>query len=219
MKTDIQLQRDVTHELQWEPSVEAAHVGVAAQAGVVTLTGHVATFAEKHAIERAVQRVEGVKAIAVDLDVRLAPGHQRDDLDIAQAAESAFMWNVMIPDNRIQVKVEKGWVSLAGELDWEYQRRAAEKTVRALTGVTGVSNGLTLKPSVTPSNISQRIREALTRHAEREARHIDVTVSGATVTLHGRVGTLADWSAAQGAAWAAPGVNQVVNDLAVDTHA
>ncbi len=219
MKTDAQLQTDVTHELQWDPFINAAHVGVAAQGGVVTLTGHLDTFAEKSAIERAVQRVEGVKAVAVELDVKLAPSHQRSDSEIAEAIESAFKWNVMIPADRIRVRIEKGWVALTGELEWEYQRRAAEKAVRALTGVVGVSNSITLKPAVTPSNISSRIRDALTRHAEREARNIEVIVSGSTVTLHGRVDTWAEREAAQGAAWAAPGVGLVVNSLTVDAGA
>lgn len=218
MKTDAQLKADVTNELQWEPSVNAAHVGVAARDGVVMLTGHLDTFAEKHAIERAVQRVEGVKAIALELDVKLAPNHQRSDSEIAAAAEAAFKWNVMIPSDRIQVKVERGWVSLGGEVDWDYQRRSAEKAVRALTGVVGVSNAVRLRPVVAPSNISHRIRDALTRHAEREARNIEVTVAGSTVTLRGRVESWAERSAAQGAAWAAPGISAVVNELTVGAH-
>lgn len=218
MKTDAQLKADVTNELQWEPSVNAAHVGVAARDGVVTLTGHLDTFAEKHAIERAVQRVEGVKTIALELDVKLAPNHQRSDSEIAAAADAAFKWNVMIPSDRIQVKVERGWVSLGGEVDWDYQRRSAEKAVRALTGVVGVSNGIRLRPVVAPSNISNRIRDALTRHAEREARNIEVTVAGSTVTLRGRVDSWAERSAAQGAAWAAPGISAVVNELTVGAH-
>lgn len=215
MKTDAQLKTDVTNELQWDPSINAAHVGVAAKDGVVTLTGHLDTFAEKHAIERAVQRVHGVKAVAVELDVKLAPGHQRSDSEIAEAAESAFKWNVMVPADRIQVKVENGWVTLSGQVDWDYQRRNAEKAVRGLTGVVGVSNAITLKPVVTPSDIRSRIQEALKRHAEREARDIDVEVSDSTVTLHGRVGSWAERAAVQGAAWAAPGISRVVNDVKV----
>jgi osmotically-inducible protein OsmY len=215
MKTDAQLKADVSNELQWDPSINAAHVGVVAKDGVVTLTGHLETFAEKHAVERAVQRVEGVKAVAIELDVKLAPNHKRSDSEIAEAAELAFNWSVMIPAERLRVKVEKGWVTLTGELDWEYQRRSAEKAVRALTGVVGVSNLVTLKPMATPANISGRISEALTRHAEREAKKIDIKVTGATVTLGGQVNSWAERVAAQGAAWAAPGINCVVNDLRV----
>lgn len=215
MKTDAQLKIDVTNELQWDPSINAAHVGVAAKGGVVTLTGHLETFAEKFAIERAVQRVQGVKAVAVELDVKLAPGHKRSDSEIAEAAESAFKWNVMIPSDRIQVKVEKGWVTLSGQVDWDYQRSNAEKAVRGLTGVIGVNNTITLKPVVTPSDIRSRIQEALKRHAEREAMDIEVKVSDSTVTLRGRVDSWAERAAVQGAAWAAPGISRVVNDVTV----
>lgn len=215
MKTDAQLKNDVSNELQWDPSVNAAHVGVAARDGVVTLTGHLETYAEKSAVERAVQRVEGVKAVAVELDVKLAPGHVRSDSEIAEAAELAFRWSVTIPADRLRVKVEKGWVTLTGEFDWEFQRRSAEKAVRQLTGVVGVSNLITLKPVVTPANISGRINEALTRHAEREAKKIQVRVHESTVTLSGHVDSWAERVAAQGAAWAAPGITLVVNELKV----
>lgn len=219
MKSDAQLKTDVTRELEWDPSINAAHVGVAANSGVVTLTGHLETFAEKHAIERAVQRVEGVKAVAVELDVKLAPGHKRSDSEIAEAAESAFKWHALIPADRIRVKVEQGWVTLSGEVDWDYQRNSAENAVRWLTGVVGVSNNVTLKPMVTPANISNRIRDALARHAEREAKHIEVIVSGSTVTLRGHVDSWAERQTASGAVWAAPGICQVVNELKVGTPA
>ena len=217
MKTDAQLKKDVTAELEWDPSIDASHVGVAADNGVVTLTGHLNTFAEKFAIERAVQRVQGVKAIAVELDVKLDPGHKRSDSEIATAVQSALLWHALIPAERIQIKVDKGWVTLKGELDWEYQRGSAEKAVRNLTGVVGVSNAITLKPSVTPANVANRIRDALARHAEREAKHIEVMVSGSTVTLRGMVDSWAERDAAMGAAWSAPGVLQVVDDIKVQS--
>ena len=219
MKTDAQLKTDVTSELEWDPAINATHVGVAVKGGVVTLTGHLETFAEKYAIERAVGRVEGVRAVAVELDVKLAPGHKRSDSEIAEAAEASFKWHALLPADRVQVKVEKGRITLSGELDWEYQRTAAEKAVRSLTGVVGVINNLRLKPSVAPANISNRIRDALARHAEREARNIEVVVNGSTVTLRGRVDSWAERAAAQGAAWAAPGISLVVNDLTVGTGA
>jgi osmotically-inducible protein OsmY len=215
MKTDAQLKADVTRELEWDPSINAAHVGVAAKDGVVTLTGHLETFAEKHAVERAAQRVEAVRAVAVELDVKLAPGHQRSDSDIAQAAECAFRWNVLIPAARIGVKVERGWVTLTGEVDWDYQRSSAAKAVRGLTGVVGLSNGITLKPAITPADVSTRIRQALERHAQREAKHVEVIVSGSTVTLRGRVDSWAEREAASGAVWAAPGIGRVINELRV----
>lgn len=215
MKTDAQLKKDVTAELEWDPSINASHVGVAANDGVVTLTGHLETFAEKYAIERAVQRVQGVKAIAVELDVKLEPGHKRSDSEIAQAAESALKWHSLVPADRIQAKVEKGWVTLKGEVDWDYQRQNAEKAVRSLTGVVGISNAITLKARATPDNVATRIRDALTRHAEHEAKHIEVVVNGSVVTLYGTVDSWAERTAAFGAAWSAPGVSSVLNEIKV----
>jgi len=215
MKTDARLKKDVCAELDWDPSINASQVGVVVKDGIVTLTGHLDTYAEKHAIERAVQRVRGVQAIAVELDVKLDPGHRRSDADIAAAAQSAFKWHALIPLDRIQVQVEKGWVTLSGELDWEYQRREAEKAVRSLTGVVGVSNAIKLKPRVTPANLAQRIREALARHAEHESKHIEVGVEGGVVTLRGYVDSWAERAAAAGATWSAPGVSGVVNEIRV----
>ena len=215
MKTDAQLKTDVMNELQWEPSIDATHVGVAVNDGIVTLTGHLDTYAEKFAIEHAVQRVEGVKGVAVELDVKLAPDHQRSDTEIALAAESALKWHALVPKDRIQIKVEHGWLTLSGDVDWEYQRKNACSAVLELTGVVGVSNLISIKPRPASADIANRIREALARHAEREARHIEVTVNGSTVTLHGRVDSWAERAAAHGAAWAAPGVSSLVDKLAV----
>ena len=216
MKTDAQLKLDVSNELEWEPSINATNVGVAVKNGVVTLTGHLDTYAEKYAIERAVQRVQGVKAVAVELDVKLALDHKRSDSEIAAAAESAFTWHGMIPEERVRVKVERGWVTLSGEVDWEYQRRSAYSAVRPLIGVVGVTNNITLKPQITPAQVTNRIRDALARQAEREAKNVEVMVSGAKVTLRGKVHSWAERAAVQGAAWAAPGITQVVNELVVE---
>jgi len=215
MKTDAQLKRDVTAELEWEPSINATHVGVSVNDGVVTLTGHLDTYTEKYAIERAVQRVAGVKAIAVEVDVKLDPGHKRSDSEIAIAAEAALKWHSLVPSDRIQVKVEKGWVTLKGEVDWNYQRESAERAVRPLTGVVGVSNAITLKVTTTPANVATRIHDALARHAEHEAKHIEVVVNGSVVTLRGHVDSWAERTAAYGAAWSAPGVLSVVNEIKV----
>jgi osmotically-inducible protein OsmY len=216
VKTDSQLKKDVESELGWDPSIDATHVGVTVKDGVVTLTGHLETYAEKFAIERVVQRVAGVRAIAVELDVRLDPGHKRTDGELAAAAEAALRWHALVPEDRIKVKVEKGWLTLSGEVDWDYQRTQAVKAVRTLTGVVGVSNNIALKPQVTPANVSQRIRDALARQAEREARNIEVQIDGPVVTLRGKVHSWAERSAAQGAAWSAPGITTVVNRLEVD---
>lgn len=215
MKTDTQLKKDVESELEWDPSVNAAHVGVMVDKGVVTLTGHLETYGEKYLIERAVQRVQGVKALAVELDVKLAPGHKRSDSEIAAAADTALKWHTQVPAERLNVRVEQGWVTLKGDVEWEYQRNAAMQAVRSLTGVLGVTNEIILKPKVLSANVLTRIREALARHAEQEAQRIEVVITGATATLRGTVHSWAERAAAQGAAWSAPGVTSVVNELKV----
>ena len=215
MKTDAQLKKDIGDELEWEPSVNATHIGVSVDRGVVTLTGHIDTYAEKAAIERAVQRVQGVQAIALELDVKLAPNHQRSDTELAQSLQSALQAQALVPASRISMKVEHGWVTLSGEVDWDYQRSNAERTVHQTMGVVGVSNRITLKPRTVPTDVSNRIKDALARQAEREARGIEVSIAGSTATLRGSVHSWAERNAAQGAAWSAPGISLVVNELKV----
>ena len=214
-KTDAQLKQDVVNELEWDPAIDATHIGVAVDKGVVILTGHLHTFAAKHAVEQAVKRVAGVRAYALELDVQLDPKHQRGDAAIAAAIETAFRWHAQIPEDRIQVKVEKGWVTLTGEVDWDYQRHNAELVVRPLTGVVGVVNDITIRQRTAPEFVARRIRDALARYADEEWRGIEVKVDGSTVTLLGQVNSWAERSAVQGAAWAAPGIMQVVNELQV----
>lgn len=216
MKTDTQLKKDVSDELEWDPSINAANIGVAVHNGVVTLSGHIQTFAEKAAIERVVQRIDGVKAMALELDVKLAPGHQRSDTEIAESARVAMQSQALVPADKITLKVEHGWVTLNGEVEWDYQRINAERTAHALLGVVGVTNRITLKSRTVPSDVSNRIRDALARQAEREAKSIDVTVTGSTATLRGSVHSWAERNAAQGAAWAAPGITMVVNEIRVN---
>ncbi|QSI31962.1 BON domain-containing protein [Variovorax sp. RKNM96] len=216
MKTDTQLRNDVQAELNWAPEVKASEVGVIAKDGVVTLTGHLASHAEKYAVERAAQRVHGVKALAVELTVKLPFDNQRTDADIGLAAERALAWNVLVPDDKVRPMIEKGWLTLDGEVEWEYQRSAAENAVRDLMGVTGVSNLVKVKPKVSPADVEKKIHEALSRQAEREANRLAITVDGSQVTLRGTVHSWTDRDAVQGAAWATPGVSVVVNDLLVD---
>lgn len=216
MKSDAQLRSDVVAELSFDPVVTATDVGVIVKDGVVTLTGHPASYAEKFAIERAAQRVKGVKALAIEMNVKLAAGYERTDADIAMAVERAIEWNVLVPDDKIHPMVEKGWVTLSGEVEWEFQRRAAEGAVRNLLGVTGVTNLVIIKPRVTPADVEKKIQEALERQADREARHVEVSVAGTQVTLRGKVGSWAERKAVQGAAWSAPGVASVINNLLVE---
>ncbi|RFO94816.1 OsmY domain-containing protein [Rhodoferax lacus] len=217
MKTDTELQHDIVSELEWDPAIHATQVGVAVKDSVVTLTGHLDTYAEKFAIEKAVSRVQGVKAIALEMDVKLSPNHKRSDTEIATASETALKWHSEIPAHSIQLTVEKGWVTLKGEVNWDYQRQAAAKALRSLTGVVGVSNNIRIKHIVTPANVSIRIHDALARHAEREAKHIDVEVKGDMVTLRGVVDSMAERNAAFGAAWSAPGISNVHNEIRIAT--
>lgn len=217
MKTDALLRKQVLDELDWDPSVQANRVGVSVKDGVVELSGHLDTFAEKQAVERAVQRVAGVRALAVALDVALDPRHQRSDADIAAAVETAFQWHALIPQDRIQVRVEKGTVTLSGEVDWHYQRHDAEVVVQSITGVVGLNNQIQLRPRDGTQYVAQRIHAALARYAEEEAKKIAITVNADTAILRGTVLSLAEREAAQAAAWSAPGISRVVNEIAVQS--
>lgn len=215
MKTDAELRSDVMDELDWDPSINATAIGVIVKDGVVTLTGHLNTFSEKYAVERAVRRVFGVKAIAMELDVKLSSAHKRGDSDIAAAAIHALAWNALVPGNRVTVEVEHGWVTLSGEVDWKYQRDHAEHAVRPLVGVRGLTSNIRVKPQVTSHDVAGRIEAALARQASREARRIQVSADKGIVTLQGKVHSWAEREAAAGAAFAAAGVSEVVNELIV----
>lgn len=215
MKTDMQLKTDVIDELAWDPAVNAAGIGVMVKDGVVTLTGHLDHFAEKHAIEKAVRRVAGVRGIALELDIKLSAEHKRSDSEIAQAAVSALRLNSLVPADKVKVEVEDGWVTLSGEVDWSYQIARAEQSVRPLAGVRGLSSRITIKPRASGHDIGSQITAALTRQAMREARHINVEVEGGVVTLSGHVHSLAEREAAVGAAFSARGVSRVIDKLHV----
>jgi osmotically-inducible protein OsmY len=216
MRSDAQLRSDVQAELDWDPAIHSTQIGVIATGGIVTLTGHVASHAEKHAAETAARRVKGVKALAVEITVKLPADATRSDADIALAAERGLEWSALVPADKIRPEVENGWVTLNGEVEWEYQRRAAEKAVRNLMGVTGVTNAIKIIPKVKVVDIEKRLHDALSRQADREAGHIQVTVEGSEVHLKGKVHSWAELNAVQGAAWSAPGVSSVVNDLMID---
>ena len=216
MKTDSEIKKDVLSELLWDPLVAETKVGVTVNEGVVTLTGHLDTYAEKVAAKRAAERVSGVKAIAVEIDVIPVGSHQRSDTEIALAVEHALSWNTSVPQDRVKLTVEKGWVTLTGDLDWNFQRRAVERMVRPLKGVVGITDNIQLKTLPIPLKLQERIQEALTRQAMREARRIEVSVEGSEVTLRGHVHSWAEKNAAEGATWSAPGVVRVNNQLTVE---
>ena len=213
MKTDKQLQTDVIAELSWEPSVHAAEIGVEVKEGVVTLAGHVSSYAEKWNAERAAQRVSGVKALAVEMDVRLPAFGQRTDADIAKSASNMLSWAASVPDDAIKVLVEDAWITLSGAVDWQYQKQAATDAVRFLIGVKGVSDQISIKPTVTMSAVKADIEAALNRRATRDAKKISVSVNGADVTLTGTVHSYAERELATNSAWGTPGVRNVVDEM------
>ena len=215
MKSDKDIQRDVRQELAWNPAVTETHVGVSVEDGVVTLSGKVPSYAEKAAAEASAMRVDGVKAIVEKIEVEIPGTFHRSDADIARAAIDALKWNVQIPSEKIQVSVENGRVELSGEVPWEFQKRASYDAVRNLTGVTWVDNAITVKSRINPENVKEKIEQALKRAAEREANRILIEAEGGRVTLSGKVRSLADLRDAEGAAWSAPGVSEVVSNLKV----
>jgi osmotically-inducible protein OsmY len=212
------LQREVQEELEWEPSVNASQIGVAAtQPGIVTLTGTVATYAEKVSAERAAKRLSGVRAVANDIEVQPIGSMKRTDTDIAQAVLRALDWDIAVPHEKIKARVDNGWVTLEGEVVLQFQRAAAENAVRRLNGVRGVTNQIRLqvRPSAQPAEVKNRIEAALRRSAEIDARGIQVDAKDSMITLRGKVRTWAERDEAERAAWGAPGVLAVKDELTV----
>jgi osmotically-inducible protein OsmY len=213
--TDERLQTIVMEELQWDPKLDGSEIGVLVEGHVVTLKGHVRSYAEKTEAEKAVKRLSNVQAVANNLEVRLPSAWVRDDEKIAGAALSALAWRWDVPENSVKVVVENGWVRLEGEVDWDFQRKAAEKAVHKLIGVRGVSNLLRVKARVQPKDVRERIEAALKRDAMLEAARLDVSVDGGKVVLRGNVHSWAERTRAENSAWSAPGVIEVVNHLTV----
>jgi len=213
MKSDEELRRDVLAELEYEPSIDARKIGVAVEDGIVTLTGEVPSFAEKWNAERAVERVEGVRGIVNKIEVK--PIGEFSDANIAREAADALRWNLMVPPGKVIPKVENGYITLTGEVNYEFQRRAAEKAVRYIPGVKGIINLVTVKPKVEPKNVKEKIEETFKRMAALDAESISVEVNGSEVILRGTVRSWAERHEAEKAAWAAPGVTSVKNYITV----
>lgn len=213
---DKELRQNVIDELLFEPSIDSADIGVGAENGVVTLTGHVPTYSQKLAVERAAWRVKGVKAIAQEVEVRLPSDKQVADDQIAERALNILAWDASVPHDAVRVKVATGWVTLTGTVNWNYQRHAAESDMRKLSGVKGVINDITLAPVVQPIDVRQRILDALKRHAEVESSRISIQVrEGGTVCLEGEVDNWDERQAVNRAAWSAAGVQSVDNRLRI----
>jgi osmotically-inducible protein OsmY len=215
MKTNVQLQQDVIDELQYEPSIEATGIGVTSKDGIITLTGAVKSYSEKWLATQTTERVSGVKAVVDEITVDLPSTHKRGDEDIARAVLQALEWDVQVPHTRIMVKVEQGRITLEGDVEYKYQQTAAENAVRNLTGVNAVINLIRVKPTANASEVKVKIENALRRAAELDAQRIMVDVVNDKVTLRGTVRSWAERSGAERAAWSAPGVRQVEDDLSV----
>jgi osmotically-inducible protein OsmY len=216
MRTDLQLVSDVTEELKWEPSVKEKEIGVSVREGVVTLSGNVDTFAAKFAAERAVERVSGVRAVADELKVKLPNANERTDTELALATVHAFKWDVEVPDYQIKCKVVNGWLTLEGTVEWYFQKAAAERDVRFLMGVKGVTNLIDVKSKASASDVMTHIEKALKRSAELDAEKVQVEARDGKVTLRGTVRSWAERQEAERAAWATSGVTEVVDKIEIE---
>ena len=215
MKTDAEIKNDVLDELAWQPNIDETKIGVIVEDGVVTLNGVVDNYTKKVAAEKAVKAVKGVKAVALDIEVKYGTDYKKTDKEIAKACVNALAWDTSVPEDKVAIKVEDGWVYLSGELKWFYQKDAAKKAVENLLGVKGVVNSIQIKQALEPFQIKERISKAFERSADVNARNVTVAVDGHTVTLRGTVNSIAEKEEAQRAAYFAPGVYEVKNELKV----
>jgi osmotically-inducible protein OsmY len=218
MRTDAQIKLDVQDELDWEPSIDETKIGVAVDSGVVTLSGEVSSYAKKMAAEKAAKGVQGVKAVAEDIEVKYPSSLKKSDTEIAKAALNALKWHSSVPNDTVMVKVENGWVYLSGEAKWAYQKDSAKNAIKDLTGVRGVNNSIAIKQDAKPFEVKERIEKAFERSAEIDAKGIMVTTDGHTVTLSGKVHSIKEKEDAEKAAFKAPSVWEVKNNLRVQYY-
>ena len=211
-KTDDQLKRDIEAELSWDPKVNAAEIGVSVNEGAVSLLGTVDTYAQKWAAEDATKRVAGVRTVAQDLTVKIQNEHKRSDTDIAEAIQSALKWDVLVP-KEVTAKVHNGMVTLEGQVTWHFQRESAERAIRNLPGVISIFNSITMKPETSVAQVKEKVEAALQRQAKADAKSIRVDLSGGMVTLTGYASSWQSIEDAANAAWAAPGVTQVIDQV------
>ena len=216
---DEQIQKDVLDELHWDEGVQATKIGVAVKDGIVTLTGVVDSWVKRWAAEQAAHRVHGVKAVVNEIEVHLPGSSERTDTDIAKAASSALKWDILVPRDKLSITVSEGWVKLEGAVSHNFQRKEAERVIRHLAGVKGITNLIQVKPKVQPTNVKHGIEQALIRSAALDAEHITVEVEGSKVILKGTVRSYAEWNEAASAAWSAPGVTEVDNRLRIESTA
>ena len=217
MKTDQEIQKDVMEELRWEPLLNATEIGVAVKNGVVTLSGIVDTYGKKIAAEEAAKSVFGFKAVAEDIQVKLSSFGAKSDTELAEEVIKSLKWHTSIPDDKIKVKVENGWVTLEGDVEWEYQKNAAKSTIENLLGVKGISNLITVKPSVTVKDIKNKISAAFHRSATVDSEKINIDVRGNKAILSGTVRSWAEKEEAANATWNAQGISSVENNITIDT--
>ena len=216
MKTDTQLQRDVIDELRWDAAARGAEIGVAAKEGVVTLSGQVPTYMQKYSAVKAAEKVIGVTVVADDIEVKFSSDVRRSDTEIAHAASEALRSDIQVPDAVVKARVDNGWITLDGETEWNYQRASAERAVRNLAGVKGVTNLIAIKPKLpSTAEVSRKIKDAIRRAAESDADHIIVDAIDGQVTLRGKVRTWSERKDAENAAWSAPGVREVVDHITI----